>query len=210
VTVTPSVENGRVGKRIYTRTPLAERFHTKYEVDPETGCWNWTANIAPQGYGRIGADAPDYTTLYAHRVSYELHKGPIPEGLVVDHMCNNRQCVNPDHLQAITHKANIERSPAPHIQRWIAQRCVRGHDMADPANVYVRKDTGRRQCKACIRIRSEASARAAGVPERTPPRCGTYSGAVAHSRRKEPSCAECRAAATEYHRQRRARLREAS
>lgn len=169
-----------MGKRIYTRTPLAERFRTKYEIDPESGCWNWTANIAPQGYGRIGADAPDYSTLYAHRVSYEIH------------------------LQAITQRENIDRSPAPEVQRRLADRCVRGHDLTDPAVVYIRPDTGRRQCKECQRIRDEAGRRRAGkMPQKYGRECGTYSGAIGHYRKGEPACDPCKAAAAAYQRSRR-------
>lgn len=201
-----------MGKRGMKPRPASERFHGKYAIDPETGCWNWTGYVAEHGYGTIGETvAPGRSrSLYAHRISYEIHKGPIPEGLVVDHMCNNRRCVNPDHLQAITHRENVLRSPHPLFARRRVGLCIRGHDMTDPTNVYIRPDNGRKMCKACTRIRQRERDRAAGIPEKSPPRCGTYSGSVAHARRKEPCCEACRSAATEYHRQRRARVRAAS
>lgn len=190
-----------MGRRGAKPRPASERFHSKYEVDPTTGCWNWTAARGDHGYGTIGETvAPMKSkTLLAHRLSFEMHKGPIPEGLVVDHMCNNRACVNPNHLQAITHWENINRSPSPEIQRRLANRCIRGHDLTDQANVYIRLDTGRRQCKPCERIRAEAARRRAGaMPQKRGVECGTYSGAIAHYRRKETPCDPCRAAQAEY------------
>lgn len=142
-------------KRGTKRTPPEVRFQTKYRIDEETGCWLWTGALNNKGYGTIGETIADYTTKhhYAHRLSYTMHKGPIPDGLVVDHMCNVRNCVNPDHLQVLTNRENIERSPSPIIQRRLARICKRGHDLADEANVYRRPDNGRIQCRACIRLR---------------------------------------------------------
>lgn len=192
-----------MGRRGAIPTPASERFHSKYEIDPVTGCWNWTAARGDHGYGTIGETVAPMKrkTLLAHRLSYEMHKGPIPEGLVVDHICNNRGCVNPDHLQAITNLENINRSPSPEVQRRLANRCIRGHDLTDPEILYIRPDTGRRQCKACILIRDEAARRRAGImPRKLGVECGTYSGAIAHYRRKEPVCDPCKAAHAEYRR----------
>ena len=181
----------------------AEKFHDKYAVDPDTGCWNWTDVPGDHGYGTISeAPAPmQRRTLLAHRVSYELHKGPIPDGLVVDHMCNNRRCVNPDHLQAITHEANIKRSPAPHVQRWLTGRCIRGHDLTDPEVAYIRPDNGRPMCRVCVRIRGEATRRNEGkMPQKRGRECGTYSGAIGHYQRGEQPCDPCKAAQAQYRR----------
>lgn len=189
-------------------TPASQRFHAKYEVDAVSGCWNWTAHISTEGYGTIGetVEPGRSVSLYAHRVSYEMHKGPIPAGLVVDHMCNNTRCVNPEHLQAISHRENINRSPSPSVQRRLADRCIRGHDLSDPANVYVRRDGGGRQCKACIRLRSRNQARAAGVMPRKPPLpCGTYGACIGHYRRGEVPCDPCKAAHASYRREAKAK-----
>jgi hypothetical protein len=78
----------------------------RYIVDEETGCWLWTGGTRG-GYGRL--KLADYGMMEAHRASYEFHKGKIPEGLQLDHLCRNRSCINPDHLEPVTLQENIRR-----------------------------------------------------------------------------------------------------
>lgn len=92
------------------REPLAERFE-KY-VDRSGACWLWTGGSSG-GYGRIKEDAPGRQQIGAHRVSYELTNGPIPKGMVVDHLCHVKLCVNPNHLRAIAIKQNLEHRAGP-------------------------------------------------------------------------------------------------
>lgn len=89
--------------------PLIDRLFARIEVDA-SGCWIYTGCIAPVGYGQIGSGG---VVLYTHRVSYELHEGPIPNGLHIDHLCRNRACCNPEHLEPVTQAENNRRAGGP-------------------------------------------------------------------------------------------------
>lgn len=106
------------------------------------GCWEWDGAHTSGGYGETWIDNH---VVYAHRVSYLRAVGPIPEGLELDHLCGNRGCVNPEHLEAVTHAENMRRGatggPPPKSE------CVNGHPFTDE-NVYVNAK-GRRECRRC-------------------------------------------------------------
>jgi len=78
--------------------PLADRFREKYRVNPQTGCWDWTASTKRNGYGQIGVPHPKPTMIEAHRASWIIHRGTIPPGKMVLHHCDIKTCVNPAHL----------------------------------------------------------------------------------------------------------------
>lgn len=104
------------------------------------------------GYGHIRIKLPDtgkYRTMLAHRVSYRAFKGEIPEGLVLDHLCSNPSCINPEHLEAVTQRENVLRGKSsPITVNANKSRCIRGHDF-NLVNTYLRKDRGTRECKTC-------------------------------------------------------------
>jgi hypothetical protein len=98
------VQQGTRPRRIKAdRRSFEERLVSRYEVDLDTGCWLWTGTLTWGGYGQIGGRG---TNFAAHRAMWEHKRGPIPEGMVIDHLCLTRRCVNPDHLEIVTYSEN--------------------------------------------------------------------------------------------------------
>jgi len=129
-----------------TPKPLAERFWSKVALAEDDACWEWLASKGGEGYGQIKAGGADRRMLGAHRVAWELLAGPIGDSLVIDHLCRNRGCVNPRHMQPVTNGENVRRGYAA-LPSAPQRRC--DHDWSDPANVYVRSDGRGRSCRAC-------------------------------------------------------------
>jgi hypothetical protein len=121
-----------------------ERFWSK--VEPTGFCWEWTRGTTTDGYGRAW-DPRIGKAVYAHRAAYEMLVGPIPEGMHLDHLCRNRRCVNPDHLEVVSPSENSRRARRRPSTRPRATRCKWGHPY-DEKNTYV-SPTGRRNCRAC-------------------------------------------------------------
>lgn len=144
--------------------PEEDRFWSRVGMGHPDGCWVWTGALS-KGYGRFSS-APG-RCVPAHRFAYELLVGPVPGNLQLDHLCRNRACVNPDHLEPVTNRENVIRGNGPTAENARKTHCPEGHGY-DEANTYVARD-GRRVCRACNsakqrRYRNRQSAAAAVSP----------------------------------------------
>lgn len=135
------------GLRRRPRKPLIMRFWSKVEITPS--CWLWHGGTG-MGYGKLQKDG---RMDLAHRVAYELFVGPIPEGLELDHLCRNHGCVNPEHLEAVTHQENTLRGIARPADNARKTHCPRGHQYSH------RDKTGRRHCRKCVAHRARVKYR---------------------------------------------------
>ena len=127
-----------------------ERFWQK--VKKTKTCWKWLGNYAGKDYGAFWTGQKQ---VRAHIFSYELAHGPIPPGLVLDHICRVHKCVNPSHLEAITNRENILRGISPPAIQSRQTHCKRGHEFSKMNTRLERGKYGRekRQCRLCDRIR---------------------------------------------------------
>lgn len=144
-----------------TRTPLIQRL-ARIVVDPISGCWLWTGAL-DQGYAVLSIDGKKQ---YAHRVSYEMFVGPVPDGLELDHTCHSplicaggecihRRCINPDHLEAVTTAVNTSRGCLDRRQHQLSKtHCPAGHEYSG-RNLKV-KPNGWRRCRECGKLQMRA------------------------------------------------------
>ena len=125
-----------------------EWFNTRVLPEPNSGCWLWIGKLNDAGYGTAWRDQR------VHRLNYERFKGKIPLGLELDHLCRVRCCVNPDHLEAVTHMENCQRGDAGKstgAQQRAKTYCPQGHEYS-AENTYTYN--GKRTCKECQRRRT--------------------------------------------------------
>lgn len=148
---------------------LADRLYAKAYEDAN-GCWVWTASSQNGGYGRIGLGTREQGVALAYRVSYQLMVGDIPEGLVLDHLCRNRTCINPYHLEPVTQSENLRRGDNARVARERCAKithCAQGHEFT-PENTGIHIE-GYRFCRICSRNAQRAyrakKAGSGGVPD---------------------------------------------
>lgn len=130
--------------------PARERFWPKVTMTVG-GCWVWRAALNTQGYGSFFA-GPDRGVVGAHCFAYELMIGPVPPGLELDHLCRNRRCVCPLHMDPVTHDENVQRADNRKPQ---LTHCKRGHALAGDNVRLVHRASGRveRWCRTCANAR---------------------------------------------------------
>lgn len=126
----------------------AERFAQKYSVDAKTGCWIWRGAGSGTGYGSLGVNG---VQVAAHRFAYELLCGPVPPRLVLDHLCRNRGCVNPAHVEPVTQGENVRRGLTGQ-NNSAKTRCPYEHEYT-AENTYILPRSGSRVCRTCQKRR---------------------------------------------------------
>lgn len=128
--------------------PFADRLK---EFEGQEGCWNWPTKPMNTGYGLSYVRQPDGSLRKAntHRLAYEMLVGPVPAGMHLDHLCSNRRCCNPAHLEVVTPRENIMRGVGPSAQNARKTHCSLGHAL-DMANTYI-TPSGERTCRECRR-----------------------------------------------------------
>lgn len=127
------------------KASIRERIEMRVERITESGCWIWTGALhrTTRGYGVMGFKGRLHL---AHRLSYEEHRGPIPEGLQIDHLCRVTECVNPWHLEPVTPRENTLRGTSMSSIHAKKTACPRGH-------AYTHVRDGQRKCRTCERDR---------------------------------------------------------
>lgn len=154
--MTPRLAWDAPNPRSYLRgAPVIDRLLYRTSTSPD-GCWVWRGTTNEHGYGEIGMGGDVAPVRRVHRVAYEHFKGPIPEGMTIDHLCRNPSCVNPDHLEPVTHAENIRRGwrARPH---WQNNTCKHGHPRTSE-NTYL-NGRGHRECRDCWRSPARKAAK---------------------------------------------------
>jgi hypothetical protein len=145
-------------RKLATQEEVLSRFLAKV-CFKKSDCWEWNGAIDEHGYGRFHVPGTKSEVITAHEFSYCLFIGPVSKGLELDHLCHNPKCLNPDHLEQVTHQKNMVRGLAfnPNRGNCLKTHCIHGHPL-DETNTYISKD-GHRHCLACITERARKYSR---------------------------------------------------
>jgi len=145
-TISPAFGDSRLPPRFWAKVRIGSIPTHRPDLGP---CWEWTASQVGNGYGQFGTWTGNGNNR-AHRVAYTSLVGPIPAGLQSDHLCRNRLCVNPEHLELVTLRENVLRGEGPAAQHARKTHCPKGHPY-DEKNTYllVIGNGVRRYCRAC-------------------------------------------------------------
>lgn len=156
ITDDPAAFDGLAVRAMPDDTGLPPEIASKIRPIPITGCWEWLGARDSRGYGNVKVGR---RVRKAHRVIYELLRGPVPPGCECDHLCRVPWCVNPEHVEVVSHAENVRRGAArwvPGARQRAKRRCPRGHAYTK-ANTYVQPSTGGRACRICARERKRAA-----------------------------------------------------
>jgi hypothetical protein len=151
----------QAGLRVQLSGKTLARFEAKYCPEPNTGCWLWFGAYVKTWYGEVyGSFCSNRVSRLAHRVSYEHHVGPIPDGLDLDHLCRMPRCVNPAHLEPVTRRENILRGKGCSVGNAEKTHCPKGHPYEE-GNIYIHKrgKALNRECRECVLERERAKRR---------------------------------------------------
>jgi hypothetical protein len=145
--------NHRIGAKVHRRKSMLsgedwDRLWSKVRKD--LYCWEWTAGKNSWGYGYISIHN---RMRRVHRIIWEDKNGPVPDGLELDHLCRNRGCCNPEHLEPVTRQENLRRGNRGGNGYEKKTHCPQGHEYT-PENTYIRDKRSGRQCRECLHLRA--------------------------------------------------------
>ena len=141
--VMKQTNNGKVARFGDPRLP--ERFWKNVEPCATGDCWLWVGTTTEKGYGRVYIDG---RTSASHRIAYERLCSPVPDGLVIDHLCRVRNCVNPAHMEPVTSRTNVLRGESSMARKARQTHCKRGHPFS-AENTYASRGGQGRKCRTC-------------------------------------------------------------